>query len=102
MAEMQDVELSAAQWHKLALHAARAKNYDATLNFLRLAIATKPRDAVLLNDCAVVLKALRRFRDSKESFECAIALAPRYAVAHSNLGNLLREMRNGAEALLSY
>ncbi|HEY2685601.1 MAG TPA: tetratricopeptide repeat protein, partial [Steroidobacteraceae bacterium] len=102
MAETKHSQPPAEHWHQLAVSAARVRNYEAALELMGRAIEANPLDATAFNDRGIVLKALRRFGDSKASFERAIALLPRYAAAHSNLGNLLREMRQEEAAFLSY
>ena len=53
----------------------------------------------ILNNLALVQRALKLQNDALESFNQAIALKPDYAEAHANLGRLLRQSGNRGGAL---
>lgn len=57
------------------------------------------RRADILNNLALVQRALKQQNDALESFSQAISLKPDYAEAHANLGRLLRQSGNRGGAL---
>ena len=54
------------------------------------------------NNRASLLQDLRRLEEALAGCDRAIALNPRYGIAHSNRGNILKALNRPDEALSSY
>jgi protein O-GlcNAc transferase len=63
--------------------------------------ARKPSPQVLPNH-GLILEALKRYPESIESFDRALALQPKYFKAHNNRGNVLEALNRIDEALACY
>jgi len=77
-----------AATHGLAVALLRGRNAAAAAAVLENALASHPRDAVLLATLGLVRKAQGRLEDATENLERAVALAPDLAEAWINLGNV--------------
>jgi hypothetical protein len=76
-------KLAAEAWE-----AADAQNFDLAEKIIRRAVTTQPDNPVLWNDQGVLLRLRGKEREAEEAFRSALALAPTYAEAYGNLGEM--------------
>jgi tetratricopeptide (TPR) repeat protein/tRNA A-37 threonylcarbamoyl transferase component Bud32 len=70
--------------------------------FWRVALALRPRSAVVANNLAIALRAQRQLAEAVQTCRRAIALAPDLAAAENTLGALLRDQGKLAEAAAAH
>jgi len=85
--------------HLLGVIALQKGDLAAAERDITAALATKPKDAVALNNLGTTLLRAQRLDEAREQFERAAKAQPTYADAQSNLGNVLRQLGRVAESV---
>jgi hypothetical protein len=76
-------KLAAEAWE-----AVDGQNLDLAEKIVRRAVTTQPDNPVLWNDQGLVLRLRSKHREAEEAFRSALSLAPTYAEAYANLGEM--------------
>ncbi len=71
-----------------AWDAAEAEDLDLAEKIIRRAVATQPDNPVLWSDQGMILRLRGKDREAEEAFRTALSLAPTYAEAHGQLGEM--------------
>ena len=87
---------------KNALHHIQLKEFDRSGELLHKALASSPDDPDILRIMSVNSALQFKFDDALELIDRVISLSPKNALAHSNRGNILKELQRYEEALVSF
>jgi tetratricopeptide (TPR) repeat protein len=93
------MDSSAQILFKNALHHIQLKEFDSAGVLLHKALASSPDDPDILRILSVNFALQFKFDDALELIDRVISLSPKNALAHSNRGNILKELGRYDEAL---
>src|SRR5262249_46268987 len=85
--------------HDLGFDLARAGTPAEGIRYYTAALALRPDTPGVLLNRAIALRKVAELEAAIADCQRAIALAPRYAAAHSGLGNALRHQNKADEAV---
>ena len=85
-----------------ALHHIQLKEFDKAQTLINKALASSPKEPDILRLMSVNLALQFKFEDALKAIEEVIALTPNNGLAHSNRGNILKELHRHEEALESF
>lgn len=88
--------------HMLGVLKAQQGRYEEAHALIAPVVAADPHNALVLENFANVLRALRRCADALRYFDAVLAMAPNNASAWCNRANVLDDMGQLADALASY
>lgn len=93
---------NAVALHYLGLSAARRKDTATAVAALARAAALTPSDGPLRADYAAALRSEGRLADAEREARAAVRLAPKYELAHAELGRVLEAEGKTEEAVAEY
>ncbi len=93
---------AADAWHRLAVQAVQAGEFDAAKQRFRRAVELNPRQAVYLNNFALLCRARGELAEAIELLRRAIAIKPHWAPAQFGLGAALEQTGELAAAAEHY
>ena len=85
-----------------ALHHIQLKEFDKAQTLINKALASSPKEPDILRLMSVNLALQFKFEDALKAIEEVIVLTPNNGLAHSNRGNILKELHRHEEALESF
>jgi tetratricopeptide (TPR) repeat protein len=80
----------------------RQKNYKKAAIEYESATQVDPTDASAFFNLGLAQKSARNFNSSREAFQTAVELNPKYAKAHRALGDLNRVTKRNSQAIAAY